>query len=76
MKFLENKKIRGIISAVLALLLEFYAFNFVARNINIITTRTLSRQILDYAFNFVIFFIVFYLILTLARYLIKKIFSR
>jgi uncharacterized membrane protein required for colicin V production len=67
---------RGIISAVLALLLEFYAFNFVARDIGIIATRSFSRQIVDYALNFVIFFIVFYLVLTLAAYLIKKIFPK
>jgi hypothetical protein len=67
---------RGIVSAILALVLEFYAFNFVTRNINIIATRTFTRQIFDYAFNFVIFFIVFYLVLTLATYLIKKIFPK
>ncbi|HCM81781.1 MAG: hypothetical protein UV63_C0004G0036 [Microgenomates group bacterium GW2011_GWC1_43_11] len=72
--FISTK--RGIISAVLSLLLEFYAFNFVPKNINIIATRSLSRQIIDYALNFIIFFIVFYLTLTLIAYIIKKIFPK
>ncbi len=72
--FLSPK--RGIVSAILALILEFYAFNFVTRNANIIATRTLPRQILDYSLNFVIFFVVFYLVLTLAAYLMKKIFLK
>ena len=67
---------RGIISAVLSLLLEFYTFNFVPRNIDIIATRSLSRQIGDYVLNFLVFFIVFYLVLTLGAYLIKKIFPK
>jgi hypothetical protein len=68
--FLSAK--RGIISAVLSVLLEFYAFNFVPRNVSIIATRSFSRQIFDYALNFVIFFIAFYLMITLATYLIKR----
>jgi len=67
---------RGIISAVLSLLLEFYTFNFVPRNIGIMATRSLSRQIGDYMLNFLVFFIVFYLVLTLGAYLIKKIFPK
>ncbi len=67
---------RGIISAVLSLLLEFYAFNFVARDVRIIASRSFSRQIFDYLLNFVVFFIVFYLVLTLIAYLIKKIFPK
>ena len=63
---------RAIIAAVLALLSEFYAFNFIPRNIAILATRSLSIQIGDYIFNFLIFFIVFYLVLTLGAYLIKK----
>jgi hypothetical protein len=67
---------RGAISGVLAILLEFYAFNFVARDISIIATRSFLRQIADYALNFVIFFAVFYLILTLGAFLIKKFFKK
>lgn len=72
--FISEK--RGIISAVLALILDFYAFNFVPRNINIIATRTLLVKIADYAFNFILFFVVFYLILTLIAYLAKKFFPK
>jgi hypothetical protein len=61
-----------IISAVLSVLLEYYAFNFVPRNASIIATRDFSRQIFDYAINFIIFFVVIYLVVTLFTYLIKK----
>jgi hypothetical protein len=67
---------RGIISAVLSVLLVIFSFNFVQRDINILATRTLSRQIFDYVFNFLIFFIVIYLVITLGTYLIKKIFPK
>jgi hypothetical protein len=39
----------------------------------IIASRTLSRQVGDWGFNFLVFFVVFYLILTLAAWLIKKV---
>ena len=67
---------RGIIAAILAIILEYYAFNFVARNIRIIATRSFPRQIADYALNFAVFFVVFYLILTLGSYIFKKITSK
>jgi hypothetical protein len=63
---------RGIIAAVLSGLFEFYAFNFVPRNIAIMATRSIAIQKVDYVINFLIFFIVFYLLLTLGAYLIKK----
>ncbi len=63
---------RGILAAVLALVLEFYAFNFVPRNIAIMATRSFSRQVNDYLINFLLFFIGFYLVLTFAAWLIKK----
>ena len=63
---------RGIIAAVLALLLEFYAFNFIARYIAIMASRSPAIQKVDYLINFLIFFIVFYLVLTLGAYLIQK----
>lgn len=62
---------RAIGAGVAAILAEFYAFNFVPRNINIIVTRTSVIKILDYIVNFLIFFVVAYLILTLIAYLIK-----
>jgi K+-sensing histidine kinase KdpD len=64
---------RGIIAAVLALLLEFYAFNFIPRNISIMASRSPAIQKVDYLINFLIFFIVFYLVLTLAVWLSKKV---
>jgi hypothetical protein len=63
---------RGIISAVLAVVLEFYAFNFVPRNIAVMATRSPAIQKVDYLFNFLIFFIAFYLVMTLGAYLLKK----
>jgi Mg2+/Co2+ transporter CorB len=64
---------RGIISAVLALALDIYAFNFIPRNIAIMASRSLSWHIADYVVNFLIFFVVFYLVLSLAAWLIKKV---
>lgn len=57
-----------------AIILEFYAFNFVPRNVNIIATRTLSVKIFDYVFNFLIFFIAIYLLAFVVSFL-GKIFS-
>jgi len=68
--FISKK--RALVSAIISLLFEIYAFSFVPRNINIIATRTLPRQILDYVINFVLFFVVAYLILTPLSYLLKK----
>lgn len=63
-------KKRALISAIISLTFVFYAFNFVPKNINIIETRSLPRQIFGYGLNFVLFFIVIYLILTLIARLI------
>lgn len=63
---------RGIIAAVLSLLFEFYAFNFIPRNIAIMATRSSAIQKVDYVTNFLIFFVVFYLVLTLTVWLIQK----
>ena len=67
--FLSTK--RAIGSIVAALVFEFYAFNFVPRNINIMATRSAGRQIFAYILNFIIFFAVVYLVFTLIAYLIK-----
>ena len=67
--FLSTK--RAIGSIVATLVFEFYVFNFVPRNINIIATRSVGKQIFDYILNFIIFFVVAYLVLTLIAYLIK-----
>jgi hypothetical protein len=64
---------RLIIASVLALALEFVAFNFIPAYVKIIASRTLSRQVVDWGFNFLVFFVVFYLILTLAAWLTKKV---
>jgi len=64
-------KIRAIISAILAVLLVFYAFNFVPKNVNIVASRSLGRQIFDYVLNFVIFFVVAYLVFYLISFLVK-----
>lgn len=62
---------RAIWSAVGAVIVVFYAFNFVPRNINIVATRSLSVQILDYIFNFLMFFVAIYLAVTIIVYIIK-----
>lgn len=69
-------KNRAIISAVAAVLLVFYTFNFVAKNVNIVASRTLGIQIADYVFNFLIFFIVIYLVLYVIAFLAKSIKSK
>lgn len=64
-------KQRAIWSAVVAIIFVFYCFNFVPRNINILATRGLIVQILDYILNFLIFFVIAYLAVTLITYIIK-----
>ncbi|HBL51798.1 MAG TPA: hypothetical protein DDZ05_01055 [Candidatus Blackburnbacteria bacterium] len=63
-------KKRALASAIISLLFVFYAFNFVPRNINLLETRSLLRQLLAFGLNFVLFFIASYLILTLIASLI------
>jgi hypothetical protein len=75
-KFIFVSKSRGIISSILALVLIFYAFNFIPRNINIIATRSLGRQIFDYLLNFLIFFIVIYSVSSLFSFIYKKLFKK
>ena len=62
---------RAIWSGVAAIIVVFYAFNFVPRNMNIIATHSLSVQILDYIFNFAMFFVAIYLVITLIIFIIK-----
>lgn len=64
-------KQRAIWSAMVAIIFVFYCFNFVPRNINILATRGLIVQILDYILNFLIFFVIAYLAVTLITYIIK-----
>jgi hypothetical protein len=65
-------KIRLIIAAVIAIILEFYSFNFVPRNANIVASRSLPIQFLDYLLNFVIFFVSIYLVACLLTYVYQK----
>lgn len=69
-------KNRAIISAIAAVLLVFYSFNFVARNVNIVASRTLGIQIADYVLNFAIFFIIIYLVLFAIAFFAKSIKSK
>ncbi len=64
---------RLIIASVLALALEFVAFNFIPAYARIIASRTLPRQVGDWVVNLLVFFVVFYLLLTLAAWLIRKV---
>jgi len=68
-------KLRLIVTGIISVLLEFYAFNFVPRNTNIVASRTLGMQIFDYILNFVIFFVVIYLVFCLLTYLYQKLFK-
>lgn len=70
MKFISKKRL--LISSVLSLLLDFYAFNFIPRNVNIIATRTIFAKILDYALNFLIFFLAIYFVFTLIIFIVEK----
>jgi len=70
MKFISKKRI--FIVSVISLLLEFYAFNFIPRNVNIIATRTIFVKILDYTLNFLIFFLAIYLVSTLIIFIVEK----
>lgn len=67
---------RTIWSAILAVILDFYAFNFIPRNVNIIATRTPIVRLLDYLLNFIIFFLVIYIILTIIYYLVRLLSDR
>jgi Na+-transporting NADH:ubiquinone oxidoreductase subunit NqrB len=72
-KFKLISKTRIIISAAVSALLVFYFFNFIPRDINILASRSLERQILDYALNFVVFFVSLYFLLSVATFLYRKI---
>lgn len=63
-------------AAILSLVLIFYFFNFVQRNVDIIETRSMTRKIFDYGLNFAIFFVVIYLVLTLLIYLYKLVVTK
>jgi hypothetical protein len=63
---------RGIFASVLALVLEFYAFNIVPRNIAILSTRSFSWRVSDYLVNFLLFFLGFYLLMTLVAWVVKR----
>lgn len=72
MSMMSISKRRVVVAAAIALLLGFYVFNFVPRNINVLSTRPLARQIFAYVLNFALFFILAYLFLTLLAYLSSR----
>ena len=72
---MRKNKTRIIISSLASILVVFYVLNFVPRNVMILASRTLPRQILDYIVNFLIFFAVVYLLITLFLYIKKKLMS-
>jgi hypothetical protein len=65
-------KVRAIVSAVVALLLVFYALNFTPRAIAILATRSFVIQVLDYLLNFTLFFVVIYLVASLIAFTIRS----
>lgn len=72
--FFSKKRVWA--AAILSLVLIFYFFNFVQRNVDIIETRSMGRRIFDYGLNFAIFFVVIYLVLTLLIYLYKLVVTK
>lgn len=70
MKLISLKRV--IVSSVISIALEFYSFNFVPRNINILATRSVYVQIFDYILNFVIFFLIIYLLISSVLYISNK----
>lgn len=63
---------RAIVTAVLSLLLVFYALNFTPRAIAILATRSFVVQVLDYLLNFTLFFVVIYLLAGLATFIVQS----
>lgn len=76
MSMMSISKKRVVVAAAIASLFAFYVFNFVPRNINVLSTRPLARQIFAYVLNFALFFILAYLFLTLLAYLVRTISSK
>jgi len=68
-----KNKLKIIISSIISIVFVFYAFNFNPRNVAILATRSLGRQIFAYILNFVIFGVIIYLILSLFVFIQKKI---
>lgn len=68
-------RLKLIISVVAAILLELYAFNFVPRDITVIGSRTLGRQLLDYAVNFILFTVAICFLLSLIVFIFGKVTS-
>lgn len=67
--FISGK--RALWALGLSIILVIYGMNFVVRNVEIMATRTLVRQIFNYGSNILLFFIVFYLLISLSVYIIK-----
>lgn len=68
-------KLRLVVTAIISLLLVFYLFNFVPRNINIVASRSLAIKIFDYILNFIIFFVVIYIAASLIVFVYQSIFK-
>lgn len=71
-----KSKSRVIVSLVASVLIVIVSFNFVPRDVAILTSRTPPRQVLDYILNFIIFFVAVYLLLTLFTVIIRKVSPR
>jgi surface polysaccharide O-acyltransferase-like enzyme len=67
-----KSKSRIIISSIVSVILVFISFNFNPRDIAILATRSVGRQIFDYVLNFVIFFAAIYLIISLLIFVYNK----
>ncbi|MDP2873936.1 MAG: hypothetical protein Q8N84_01400 [bacterium] len=65
-----------VVSALASLLMVFYLFNFIPRNVMLLASRTPTRQVLDYLLNSALFFVGIYLLLSLVAFVTKKVFPR
>jgi exosortase/archaeosortase family protein len=74
MKFFSSKRSR--LALVLATLFVIYLFNFVPIYSSIINSRSLGRQVADYALNIIIFTACFYLIISFLTYLYSVVFNK
>ena len=74
MKFFSSKRSR--LALVLATLFVIYLFNFVPIYSSIINSRSLGRQVADYALNIIIFTACLYLIISFLAYLYSVVFNK
>ncbi len=68
-------KTRLAISLAVSTFFVFISFNFDARNIAILNTRSTERIFFNYVLNILLFFVIIYLIATVTTVIYRKIFK-